>query len=251
MGTPKALLLYGGETFLDRLIRIFNETCNSVTVVLGHDQSIQHRIKRATEATFVMNPDYEKGQLTSLQCGLKAIPANADAVIFTPVDYPAIEVATIQALIAALLLDDTQQAPHNTQQASHTTQQAPHTTQQASHNTEQAPHDTQQAPHNTQQVPHNTQQVPTPGGGADALVRARPPGRALLAVPRLAGRHGHPVLFAAALIADFLALPPDAEARAVIRQNIAHTTYIDVDDPGILKDIDDPQAYADLLAATK
>ncbi len=202
MGTPKALLLYGGETFLDRLIRIFNETCNSVTVVLGHDQSIQHRIKRATEATFVNNPDYEKGQLTSLQCGLKAIPANADAVIFTPVDYPAIEVATIQALIAALL-------------------------------------------------PDNTQQVPTPGGGADALVRARPPGRALLAVPRLAGRHGHPVLFAAALIADFLALPPDAEARAVIRQNIAHTTYIDVDDPAILTDIDDPQAYADLLAATK
>ena len=195
--------------FLDRLIRIFNETCNSVTVVLGHDQSIQHRIKRATEATFVINPDYEKGQLTSLQCGLKAIPANADAVIFTPVDYPAIEVATIQALIAALLLD------------------------------------------NTQQAPNNTQQVPTPGGGADAPVRARPPGRALLAVPRLAGRHGHPVLFAAALIADFLALPPDAEARAVIRQNIAHTTYIDVDDPAILTDIDDPQAYADLLAATK
>ena len=93
--------------------------------------------------------------------------------------------------------------------------------------------------------------MPTPGGGADALVRARPPGRALLAVPRLAGRHGHPVLFAAALIADFLALPPDAEARAVIRQNIAHTTYIDVDDPAILTDIDDPQAYADLLAATK
>ena len=202
MGTPKALLVYGGETFLDRLIRIFNETCNSVTVVLGHDQSIQHRIKRATEATFVINPDYEKGQLTSLQCGLKAIPANADAVIFTPVDYPAIEVATIQALIAALL-------------------------------------------------PDNTQQATTPGGGADALVRARPPGRALLAVPRLAGRHGHPVLFAAALIADFLALPPDAEARAVIRQNIARTTYIDVDDPAILTDIDDPQAYADLLAATK
>ena len=258
MGTPKALLLYGGETFLDRLIRIFNETCNSVTVVLGHDQSIQHRIKRAAEAKFVTNPDYEKGQLTSLQCGLKAIPASADAVIFTPVDYPAIEVSTIQALIAALLLGNTQQAPPNTQQAPPNTQQVPPNTQQVPPNTQQAPHNAQQVPPNTQQVPPNAQQappnnqqVPTPSGGADALVRARPPGRALLAVPRLAGRHGHPVLFAAALIADFLALPPDAEARAVIRQNIAHTTYVDVDDPAILKDIDDPQAYADLLAATK
>lgn len=177
MGTAKALLVYRGETFLDRLIRIFNETCNSVTVVLGHDQSIQHRIQRAGEATFVTNPDYEKGQLTSLQCGLKAIPANADAVIFTPVDYPAIEASTIRAMLAA-----------------------------------------------------------APGS--------------LVVVPRREGRHGHPVLFAASLIAEFLDLPPEAEARTVVRRNIAHTTYVDVEDPGILGDIDDPQAYAELLEAT-
>ncbi len=190
MGTPKALLLYQGETFLDRLIRIFNETCNSVTVVLGHDQSIQHRIQRAGEANFAINPDHEKGQLTSLQCGLRAIPANTDAVIFTPVDYPAILASTI------LLIRRT----------------------------------------------------------ADALVRTRPPGRVLpieVIVPRHQGRHGHPVLFTAGLIPEFLQLPPEAEARIVIRRNIAHTSYADVEDPGILKDIDDPQAYAELLAETK
>ena len=206
MGTPKALLVYQGETFLDRLIRIFNETCTSVTVVLGHDQSIRHRIQRAAEARFVINPDHEKGQLTSLQCGLEAVPANADAVIFTPVDYPAIETATIYALIAASL-DNLQTDDY----------------------------------------------VQTNQSGADASVCSRPPGRALplIVVPRHHGRHGHPVLFAATLIGEFLALPPDAEARTIIRRNIAHTSYVDIEDPGILRDIDDPQAYADLLEATK
>jgi len=191
MGTAKALLDYHGEMFLDRLIRIFNETCNSVTVVLGHDPSIQHRIKRGAEATFVTNPDHEKGQLTSLQCGLKAIPANAEAVIFTPVDYPAIEASTIKALIAQAT------RPLTEPRASAT-------------------------------------------GNASFIV-----------VPRRQGRHGHPVLFAASLIADFLALPPEAEARTVVRRNIANTTYVDVEDPGILIDADDPQAYADLLKATR
>ncbi len=184
MGTPKALLVYQGETFLDRLIRIFHETCNSVTVVLGHDQSIQHRIQRAAEASFVLNPDHEKGQLTSLQCGLRAIPEDADGVIFTPVDYPAIQVSTIQRTAGAFF-------------------------------------------------------------GTEPDGRHRP----LLVIPTNQGRHGHPVLFTRSLISEFLALPPEAEARTVIRRNIAHTTYVEVEDPGILKDIDDPQAYAELLAA--
>jgi len=174
----KALLTYEGEAFLDRLIRIFKETCNSVTVVLGHDQTIQHRILRAGEAAFVTNQDYEKGQLSSLQCGLRAIPPDADAVIFTPVDYPAIRAETVRALLS--------QAPGS-----------------------------------------------------------------LLVIPRLDGRHGHPVVFAASLIPDFLALPPEAEARSVIRRNTERTVYVDVKDLGILRDVDDPEAYADLLKATR
>ena len=206
MGTPKALLAYRGETFLDRLIRIFNETCSSVTVVLGHDPTIRHRIRRASEATFVNNPDHEKGQLTSLQCGLKAIPANAEAVIFTPVDYPAIEATTICALIDAALV--------------------------------------------SVRIDKNAQ---VGQDGIDAGLNVTPPNcnLPLVVVPRHEGRNGHPVLFASSLIAAFLALPPDAEARTIIRRNIADTAYVDVQDPGILKDIDDPQAYAELLEATK
>jgi molybdopterin-guanine dinucleotide biosynthesis protein A len=36
MGTPKALLRFQNETFLDRLIRIFSTVASPVIVVLGH-----------------------------------------------------------------------------------------------------------------------------------------------------------------------------------------------------------------------
>ena len=38
----------------------------------------------------------------------------------------------------------------------------------------------------------------------------------LLRIPRYGGRRGHPVLVARALIGEFLALPPGAEARTVV-----------------------------------
>src|SRR5262249_39848884 len=69
MGTPKALLDYRGETFLDRLIRVTGAVCDPVIVVLGHHaQEIRGRVKSA--AHFVVNPDPERGQLSSLQTAL-------------------------------------------------------------------------------------------------------------------------------------------------------------------------------------
>jgi molybdenum cofactor cytidylyltransferase len=76
-------------------------------------------------------------------------------------------------------------------------------------------------------------------------------GQALIVVPRYNDRHGHPVLFSAGLVSEFLELPPDGSARDVIHRHVGHTLYIDVDDPGILRDVDDPEAYQALLQAAK
>jgi len=180
MGTPKALLKYRGETFLDRLIGIFGRSCTAVTVVLGHDPGIQNSLQRAKEARFVVNTDFELGQLSSLQCGLRAIPAGAEGIIFTPVDYPAIQESTVSLLIRKW--DE--------------------------------------------------------GREESSFV-----------IPRFNGRRGHPVLFSVSMKKEFLALPPEADARAIIHGNVARTNYVDVNDAGILRDIDDPQAYAELLQA--
>ena len=97
MGSPKALLPLNGTTFADGLIDAF-APCDDVIVVLGHDaQRIRAGISRP--ARFVVNPNPELGQLSSLQCGLRAV-TGADAVFFTPVDYPAISRRTVELLLA-------------------------------------------------------------------------------------------------------------------------------------------------------
>lgn len=74
-------------------------------------------------------------------------------------------------------------------------------------------------------------------------------GKAKLAIPRYKGRRGHPLFFSRELVPDFLALPPDSAARIVIERNAAAVQYIDVDDAGILDDVDDPGAYRRLNSA--
>ena len=67
-------------------------------------------------------------------------------------------------------------------------------------------------------------------------------------MPRFDGRRGHPIWFSRELIPEFLALPETGAARDVVRGHAAETQFLDMDDPGILADIDDPQAYRGLVA---
>jgi molybdenum cofactor cytidylyltransferase len=68
-------------------------------------------------------------------------------------------------------------------------------------------------------------------------------------LPRHAGEHGHPVCISRAVIDELLALPATAQARDVIRAYRSGTRFVDVDDPGILSDIDIPEDYRRLAAA--
>ena len=99
MGSPKAHLTWQGETFLDRLIGVFQPFCPKIIVVLGHDPE---RIRSAATrpAEFVINADHAFGQITSLRCGLQALPPDLDAVFFTPLDYPGIRAETVRALLS-------------------------------------------------------------------------------------------------------------------------------------------------------
>jgi molybdenum cofactor cytidylyltransferase len=101
MGSPKALLDYCGETVLDRLIGLLAGVCGSVTVVLGYHAAVIHpSVKRAAQAVFVLNRDPSRGQLSSLQCGLRAIPPVTTHALFLPVDLPAVTRETIRAIIS-------------------------------------------------------------------------------------------------------------------------------------------------------
>lgn len=96
---PKALLAFRGETILDRLIGLYGRFAAPVIVVLGHHEAaIRQGITRGGEAELVVNPDPERGQLSSLQCGLRRAPGD---VLFSPVDFPAVEERTVAALAHA------------------------------------------------------------------------------------------------------------------------------------------------------
>jgi molybdenum cofactor cytidylyltransferase len=173
MGTPKALLDYRGETFVGRLVRVLGASSQPVLVVLGYHADVIRK-KVPANAHVVVNLEPGRGQLSSLQTGLAALPAEADGFAFIPVDSPAVESDTVAKLIQAF------------------DQRDPST---------------------------------------------------LFVIPRQSGRRGHPVVAARSIAAEFLALPPTAEAREVVHAHVDRTEYVDVDDDGIFTDVDDPEAY--------
>lgn len=95
MGTPKANLPFRGGTFLSHLTARLSAHCNPVITVTGAIAlaSGQH----------VFNADWQQGQLSSLQCGLRALPP-VDSAIFTLVDHPDPADATIAALLNSVAL---------------------------------------------------------------------------------------------------------------------------------------------------
>jgi molybdenum cofactor cytidylyltransferase len=70
---------------------------------------------------------------------------------------------------------------------------------------------------------------------AEALVAGAP-----IAAPRYRGERGHPVGFAARYRAALEALVGDAGAREILRRDGGLVVMLDVDDPGVLRDIDTP-----------
>lgn len=105
MGTPKALLDAGGATFAARLVdTLARGGCASVVVVAGSGTGPVAEEVARTPARLVVNPDGRGGQLGSLRAALAELGTAGDppaAIVFTPVDNPAVAPATVGALIGA------------------------------------------------------------------------------------------------------------------------------------------------------
>jgi molybdenum cofactor cytidylyltransferase len=66
-------------------------------------------------------------------------------------------------------------------------------------------------------------------------------------IPTYAGKRGHPVLIGNALFGELLGLSPDLGANEVLRKYRESTQFVEVDDAGILVDVDDPASYQNLI----
>ena len=70
---------------------------------------------------------------------------------------------------------------------------------------------------------------------------------ASIVVPRHAGRPGSPVLFSRELFAELAGVTGDVGGRHVIKWHPEMTSYVEIEDPDILEDIDTPDDYLRLL----
>jgi molybdenum cofactor cytidylyltransferase len=182
MRRDKALLSYRGRTFLETLIlSLRGAGIQDIAVVLGHHAEEIQQAVDLSGVRVVLNPDYQRGQTSSLQAGLAAVQkVSVDAVILCLVDHPAVSAEIIGRLISSFEKD-------------------------------------------------------------------RPPA----VIPIHRGHRGHPVVISRTLFAELLALPPDGAANSVMRKYRDATQFVEVEDRGILLDVDDPEAYERLGEGSK
>jgi CTP:molybdopterin cytidylyltransferase MocA len=70
-------------------------------------------------------------------------------------------------------------------------------------------------------------------------------------MPSFDHRRGHPVLVEASLAGEFLALPPESSARAVIAAHEREIVYVQADDDRVLMDMDTPEDYQRCLERSR
>jgi molybdenum cofactor cytidylyltransferase len=102
MGQDKALLTYRGRTFLEAIVQTLRAAgLERIAVVLGHHaEEIQCAVDlRGIQV--VINPDYSRGQTSSLQAGLRALEKDEpEAALLCLVDHPAVSAEAVQRLLA-------------------------------------------------------------------------------------------------------------------------------------------------------
>jgi CTP:molybdopterin cytidylyltransferase MocA len=173
MKYPKPLLIFGKQTAIDRVIGNCKAGgCDAVIVVLGHDADRVRANASLQGAVVVENEAHALGQTSSLQAGLRALPAGCGAVLLLPVDCTMVDPSTIEALIAA----------HRERGAK-------------------------------------------------------------IVLPVHDHRRGHPALFDATLVAEFLALDPGAPAHTVVRGDPSRVLEIETEDGEVVRDLDTGADY--------
>jgi molybdenum cofactor cytidylyltransferase len=100
MGSPKALLPYQGRPFLEHLLEVTTHAkIGARRVVLGAHADLITQAVPLTANEVVINQDWEKGQLSSIQAGIRSLPARTDGVVLCLIDHPLISAGLVNDLI--------------------------------------------------------------------------------------------------------------------------------------------------------
>ena len=103
MGKSKALLPLSDRTFLEHLLEVTRHPRVGLqrVVVGAHAVEIAQRIA-LEPGVLVVNPDWEQGQLSSIQAGLRSLEGlETEGILLCLVDHPLISSGVVDSLIRA------------------------------------------------------------------------------------------------------------------------------------------------------
>lgn len=100
-GSPKALALSDGHTFLERTAAALADLDQVIVVVAAPHASEIIEYFGSPRLRFVENPDPGRGMFSSLQVGLAALPPESDAAVLSLIDHPHVQRASVQCLLEA------------------------------------------------------------------------------------------------------------------------------------------------------
>jgi molybdenum cofactor cytidylyltransferase len=100
MGSPKALLPYQGRPFLEHLLEVTSRPEIGVRrVVLGAQAEPIAKAVNLKADEIVINEEWEKGQLSSIQAAIRSLPAGTEGILLCLIDHPLISAGLVQVLI--------------------------------------------------------------------------------------------------------------------------------------------------------
>jgi CTP:molybdopterin cytidylyltransferase MocA len=220
MGSPKALLPYRGQTFLQRLLEVSaHPKIGERRIVLGPHADAIRAAAPLRDADVVVNPDWEKGQLSSIHAALRSLPPNLDGIILFLIDHPAVSSALVSELIARFYARDT------------TNQQSRDLT---SLNTPQSSAESPIAATGLIYAEHRR----TPSANTSTIV-----------LPTYNGKRGHPVIFSSTLFPELFAAPIEQGARAVVWAHKLETIEVPTMEAGCLLNVNDDAGLQQVLEA--
>jgi molybdenum cofactor cytidylyltransferase len=100
MGFPKMLLQFNGKTMIENVIDHVSESeSDGIMVVLGANSENIIDIVMKYDVKYCYNDNYRDGMLSSVQCGVKNLPSDTEAVMIFQGDQPFITSSVINSLI--------------------------------------------------------------------------------------------------------------------------------------------------------
>ncbi len=101
MGRQKLLLPFGGKTVITHIIdQLRASSANEVIAVVGQDKQVTKEISPLS-VSIVTNPDPQAEMLSSIRCGLRALPPSCETILVALGDQPSIRTALVDELLRA------------------------------------------------------------------------------------------------------------------------------------------------------